>query len=123
MTKIFIEACRKKNLSVGIVCRNEYPEEEKNFYLGLGFRDQELIKSGKNVGQFDSYSAIVQSNLVVGLGTSLLVEAANFMQKKVIAFDLDDKHIFTPPTIDLENIISLSDENEAKLMLSRVIST
>jgi hypothetical protein len=61
--------------------------------------------------------------LVIGLGTSLLVEAENFMQKKVIAFDLDDKHIFTPPTIDLDNIISLSDENEAKLMLSRVIST
>lgn len=82
MTKIFIEVCREKKLSVGVICRNEHPEEEKNFYLNLGFKVQELIRCGKNSGRFDSYDAIFQSDLIVGLGTSLLVEAENFMQKK-----------------------------------------
>ena len=121
-SKIFLEVCRERKLAIGVVCRNEHPDEEKSFYLSLGFHASELIKIGNASSRFDSYRAIERSNTIVGFSSSLLVEAENFMQKKVIAFDIDDEHVFTPPTIDVSSIINITNEHEAKLKLYRDIA-
>jgi len=115
--KIFLAFCRERKFVIGVICRNEHPDEERSFYLSIGFLPAELIKIGKTSDRFDSYRAIEQSNTVVGFSSSLLVEAENFMQKKIIAFDIDNKHVFTPPTIDVNKIINITNESDARLKL------
>lgn len=112
MTRIFLKACRSERLSIAVLCRNEHPEDEIKFYIKHGFKMEEILRHGPDAKRFDSYDGILGSMVAVGLGTSLLVEAKEFIGVRIIAFDVAKKHVFTPPTIPEENIISL--KNEAK---------